>query len=202
MFKKFLVSVSLLMASVGATAEDAVDGPFLKGDIVYGDSSAPIEIIEYGSMTCHHCGNFSRDIFPQVKKDLIDTGKVRFVFRNFVRDRIDLAVATISRCTSEVDTTKNLIDTFFEKQEDWMHADNPYDVIASIANEGGITRPEMARCISDQDAAKHLVDMQQNAIKTYQVSRIPYILLNGKPVENYSFEAIMAAVDAVEGAAE
>lgn len=198
MFKNLIIAALVLLSPLAVSAQDAAEGPFLKGDIVYGSVDAPIEIIEYGSMTCPHCGQFSREIFPKVKKEFIDTGKVRFVFRNFVRDRVDLAIASISRCTADVNVTKNLVDSFFERQEEWMHADNPYAVIAEIAKAGGITQPEIERCVSDQGALEHLVEMQQTGIETYKVSRIPYVMLNGKALDNYAFETIKAAVEAAE----
>lgn len=190
----FIALVSLLTFPV--YGQDAAKGAFLKGDIVYGSATAPVEIIEYGSMTCPHCGHFGGDIFPQVKKELVDTGKVRFVFRNFVRDRYDIAVASISRCTSDMNVTKALLHDYFSKQEDWMRASNPYEVIASIAEKHGVSRAEVGRCMSDQEAQTHLIEMTQEGIKTYQIERIPFFLVNGKHLQNYSFEAIKAAVDA------
>ncbi|NVJ96733.1 MAG: DsbA family protein [Alphaproteobacteria bacterium] len=198
MFKRVIVAAMVLLSPFAVQAQEAPEGAFLKGDIVYGSTSAPIEIIEYGSMTCPHCGHFSRDIFPKVKEEFIDTGRVRFIFRNFVRDRYDLAVATISRCTTDVDVTKKLVDSFFERQEEWMHASNPYEVIAQIAEEGGISQAEMSRCISDQEAQKHLVEMMQKGVETYKVSRIPYVMMNGKALDNYAYETIKAAVEAAE----
>ncbi|WP_286828860.1 MULTISPECIES: DsbA family protein [Kordiimonas] len=197
-FKKGFLAAAAMVFTTAVAAQDGPSQPFVSGDLVYGSPDAPVEVIEYGSMTCPHCGHFARDTFPQVKQELIDTGKVRFVFRNFVRDRYDMAVAVISRCTTDRDVTKQLVDTYFTRQDEWMRAQNPYEVIAGIAEEAGITQPEMSRCISDQEAQKHLAEMTQNGIQTYKINSIPYIMVNGKHLEAHSFEAVKEAVEAAK----
>lgn len=168
----------------------------VRGELVYGDASAPVEIIEYGSMTCPHCGHFSRDVLPQLKKEYIDTGKVRLIFRNFVRDRYDMAVSTLSRCMVDRDGAKELTESYFTRQEEWMKAGNPYEVIAAIAKDGGVTEEAMRQCISDRSLQEHLVEMRTEGINLYKISAIPYVLLNGVHVEGHSFEALKEAIDA------
>ncbi|MFC4347491.1 DsbA family protein [Kordiimonas lipolytica] len=193
-----MAAVATVFTATAVMAQDGPSQPFVMGDIVYGAADAPVEVIEYGSMTCPHCGHFASDTFPQVKKELIETGKIRFVFRNFVRDRYDMAVAVISRCTADVNVTKQLLDAYFTRQDEWMRAQNPYEVIAAIATESGIAQDEMSRCISDQEAQKHLAEMTQNGIETYKINGIPYIMVNGKHLAGHSFEDVKEAVEAAK----
>ncbi len=197
-FKVGFLAVLAMVFTTPISAQEGPSQPFVMGELVYGSADAPVEVIEYGSMTCPHCGHFASDTFPRVKKELIDTGKVRFVFRNFVRDRFDMAVAVISRCTADEAVTKQLVDTYFVRQQDWMRAPNPYEVIAQIATDAGISQPEMSRCISDQEAQKHLAEMTQNGIQAYKINSIPYIMVNGKHLEDHSFEAVKEAVEAAQ----
>ena len=94
MVRKLIAGAAMAIAAVTSTAalaqENATPLPAMAhiyGDIVYGKADAPIEVIEYGSFTCPHCASFEAEVLPFLKEKLISTGKVKFVFRNFVRDR-------------------------------------------------------------------------------------------------------------------
>lgn len=197
-FLTFILMLFVLPAASVAAQEASVPSTATRGDIVYGSADAPVEIIEYGSMTCSHCGHFSREVFPVIKRDYIDTGKVRFIFRNFVRDRYDMAIATISRCTTDVAAVQSMIDAYFARQEEWMKAANPYSVISDIAKEAGLSQDEMVQCMSDRSLQEHLLEMRQEGVEVYKISGIPFIVLNGVPVKGHSLEALKAAIDAAQ----
>ncbi len=187
----FVVPVSSLLAQ-GADGQS----PAMRGDIVYGSVDAPVEIIEYGSMTCTHCGHFARDVFPELQAQYVDTGKVRFVFRNFVRDRYDMAIATISRCSSDLKVVKSMVDTYFARQDEWMKASNPYEVISEIAKGAGLTQDDMAQCMSDRSLQEHLLEMRKEGVEVYKISGVPFLVLNGMPVKGHTYEALKVAIDA------
>ncbi len=187
----FVVPMSSLLAQSADGQSDA-----MRGDIIYGSADAPVEIIEYGSMTCSHCGHFARDVFPALKTQYVDTGKVRFIFRNFVRDRYDMAIATISRCSSDLTVIKSMVDAYFVRQDDWMKAENPYEIISEIAKGAGLSQDDMAQCMSDRSLQEHLLEMRKEGVDVYKISGVPFLVLNGMPVKGHSLEALKAAIDA------
>ena len=146
-FKKAILAAVFLALIPAVHAQDGAEDVGLRGELTYGDKSAKVEVIEYGSFTCPHCAHFANDILPQLKADYVDTGKVRFIFRNFVRDRYDMAVAVTSRCTKSAETAKAMTETFFARQKEWMTSDNPYEPMASIASDAGVSQEDLSNCI-------------------------------------------------------
>src|SRR5450830_1300041 len=90
-------------------------------EMVMGDDKAPVTVIEYASMTCPHCAHFQETTFPELKKRYIDTGKVRYIFREFPLDSLAAAVFMLARCAGETDKTRYfaMIDTMFRQQRNW-----------------------------------------------------------------------------------
>ncbi len=89
------------------------------GDVVLGSDKAPVTIIEYASMTCPHCAHFSEHTFPELQKRYIDTGKVRFIFREFPLDALAAAGFMLARCAGK-DKFMPVVETLFAKQREWM----------------------------------------------------------------------------------
>lgn len=170
----------------------------LRGEITYGEKTAPVEVIEYGSFTCPHCGEFATEVFPQLKAEYIDNGQVRFVFRNFVRDRYDMAVAAISRCTTEPEKAKAMIAAFFERQKEWMTSENPYATMAEIAGESGVSEQALGECVSDRELQEHIVEMRTVGIETYEINSVPWVLVNGAKVHAHSYEELKEAIEAAK----
>lgn len=182
--------------AVADVLPDAATGEGTWGDIVYGDPNAPIEIIEYASLTCPHCASFATQIFPKIKENYIDTGKVKFIYRNFVMNRYDMAASVVARCKSP-DVAKRLMKVFFEQQNVWARAEDPAGALASIARRaGGISRTQFDRCMANQDMQKHLVKMGQDGSVKYDVNSTPTIILNGDKVEDFRWENLQALIDA------
>jgi protein-disulfide isomerase len=155
------------------------DVPGVWGDIVYGDPDAPVELIEYGSLTCSHCASFSKDVLPRLQADFIESGKLRFVFRNFIRDRYDLAGAAASRCLTDEKATKQALENLFAEQEAWLSSENAYVAIGEIVGRQGLSQEDYGKCLSDQTVQKHLVEMRQVGIQLYDIKSIPTLVLDG-----------------------
>ena len=179
--------------AVETASNTASTGDVFFGDIVYGDDNAPVEIIEYGSLTCGHCANFAVNIFPKIEEKYISTGKVKFIFRNFVMNRYDLAASTAARCTTEEGAEK-LLKVYFEKQNDWARSQNPIDDLAAIARKAGISRSKFDRCMANREMHEHLVKMTQDGDKKYKITGTPTILVNGEKLSNYGWDSIDKAV--------
>lgn len=174
----------------------AVEVPkHVHGDIIYGSKDAPVEIVEYASMTCPHCKTFNDTVLPYLKENLIPNGKVKLVFRNFVRDRADLAVAVLTRCTDDPEKSKVLIATYFERQEEWLHASQPGIAIQSIANFGGVDFDRITECGNSREIAEHLIEMRQMGIRHYEINSVPTILINGTKVQFKGYEELREKIE-------
>src|SRR5439155_18141168 len=114
-------------------AELMLPGPL--GDNSLGSPDAPVTIVEYASMTCPHCAHFHETAFPELKKKYIDTGKVRFIFREFPLDSLALAGSMLARCAG-TDRFFPMIETLFAQQKEWV-VQKPLQPMLSLARQGG-----------------------------------------------------------------
>lgn len=169
------------------------------GDIIYGNPDAPVELIEYASLTCPHCASFSRDVMPRLMVDFINDGKVRLVFRNFVLNRLDLAAAAASRCMAEVDATKRTVSALFAEQATWTQAENPIAVITEIVGREGLSQQSMAACVTDRQVQRHIVEMMQSGAKEHDVKAVPTLVLNGVPMSFPGYAALKLRIEAQLG---
>ena len=116
------------------------------GDMIQGSETAPVTIVEYASLTCPHCREFAVKTFPELKKRYIDTGKVRFIFREFPLDDVDLLAIVTGRCAPK-ERYFPLVETLFEKQDVWA-VNNPVQPPARHRQAGGIHRRKLQACAS------------------------------------------------------
>lgn len=164
------------------------------GDIVYGSEDAPVTIVEYASLTCPHCATFSKSIFPKIKEEFIDTGKVRFIYRNYVMNGVDMVASTVARCR-DMETTKRLMDVFFDRQGEWMRAEDRNAALASLARRAAnMSRAEFDRCASNREMMASLTEMKQASVK-FQVASTPTIFLDGRYVEDYRWENLQGLLE-------
>src|SRR5947209_14674871 len=105
------------------------------GEMALGDPQAPITVIEYASMTCPHCAHFHLTTFPELKKRYIDTGKVRFVFREFPLDPVATGAFMLARCAGN-DRYFALLDLLFHEQRQWA-VNNPLPPLFNVVKQAG-----------------------------------------------------------------
>ena len=178
--RKFLSSLAVAAVFLlGGTAYAASDKPW-GIDEVMGKADAPITVIEYSSLTCPHCAKFHADTFPQVKKDWIDTGKVKFILRDFPWDPLAQAASMISHCSG--DRYFAFIDTFFHSQQNWEHASSPLDALKGIARLGGMPADEVDKCLQNHQLLNEIEARKTDGEKVYGVDSTPTFIINGKAV--------------------
>jgi len=165
------------------------------GDRSLGSADAKVVIVEYASTTCPHCAKFHAESFPTVKKDYIDTGKVRFIFREFPLNDVDLAAVMLARCAPE-DKYFPLIEVFFEQQETWTKG-NPRDELFKIAQLAGFTRESFEACLKNEGVAKGILENRDRAEKEFGVESTPTFFINGEILRGAeSFEEFRKLIDA------
>ena len=148
------------------------------GEMSMGDENAPITVIEYASMTCPHCAHFSEATFPELKKRYIDTGKVRFMFREFPLDRLALAGFVLARCAGP-DKYFPLIETLFAQQRDWV-VEKPLQPMYAIAKQAGLTQQAFEACLDNRQLIEGIEKVRAQASDKYGVNSTPTFFINGK----------------------
>ncbi|MBA2125813.1 disulfide bond formation protein DsbA [Hyphomicrobium methylovorum] len=152
-------------------------------ELAVGKADAPVTIVEYASMTCPHCAHFSKDVFEKLKAKYIDTGKVRFVYREFPLDNLAAAASMLARCAGG-DKAFPLIETFYAKQEDWAFVQgNPVPKLFDIAKQAGFTQESFDKCLTDQKLLDQITVQRTRATDAFGVNATPSFFINGKRLQ-------------------
>jgi len=147
------------------------------GDMIQGSETAPVTIVEYASLTCPHCREFAVKTFPELKKRYIDTGKVRFIFREFALNDIDLLAIVTVRCAPK-DRYFPLVETLFEKQDVWA-VNNPVPPLLGIAKQAGFSDESFKACASNQQIIDGVKAQRETGTKV-GVNSTPTFFINGE----------------------
>jgi len=167
------------------------------GDMALGAANAPVTIIEYASMTCPHCAAFHRIVFPELKAQYIDTGTVRFVFREFPIDPIAATGAMLARCMAKDDPKKYhaAIDGLFATQDKWMD-NNAADQLRGIARQAGLSDDSFNACVADQKLLAGLQQGRDHAFNKLKVDSTPTFFVNGRRmVGTRPFDEFVAMIE-------
>jgi len=149
-------------------------------DIVVGSANAPNTIVEYASMTCPHCAQFQTEVFPQVKAKYIDTGKARYILREFPLDNLAAAAFMLARCSGN-DRYYPMVDALFSTQESWaVPGVDAKDKLLQIARQAGMSKDEFDKCLTDKELFSKIVQVRQIANDKFQVDSTPTFFINGK----------------------
>jgi protein-disulfide isomerase len=175
-----------------APADLAQAGP--EGDVVLGSDKAPVTIIEYASMTCPHCAHFSQTTFPELQKRYIDSGKVRFIFREFPLDALAAAGFMLARCAGK-DKFMPIVETLFAKQLDWV-VKEPLPALQNIAKQFGFTEESFKQCLANQKVLDDIQAVRDHAVEKLGVNSTPTFFINGKKfVGDQSIDALAKEID-------
>jgi protein-disulfide isomerase len=150
-------------------------------EMAMGSEKAPVTIVEYASMTCPHCAHFQETTFPTLKKQYIDTGKVRYILREFPLDPVAAAGFMLARCSGDTDSGKYfaIVDTLFRQQRDWAVA-KPLPPLLAIAKQAGFTEETFHACLANQKLLDGIEAVRQRAVDQYGVNSTPTFFINGK----------------------
>jgi protein-disulfide isomerase len=166
------------VADGAAVSNDELMKPNPLGEMTLGDPNAPVTVIEYASMTCPHCAHFSTTTFPELKKRYIDTGKVRFIFREFPLDQLAAAGFILARCAGP-DKYFPMIETLFASQRDWV-VQRPLAPLVAIAKQAGLTQEAFEACLANQQLLEGIEKVRSEASEKFGVQSTPTFFINGK----------------------
>lgn len=172
-----MAGVAALLFTMSARAAPPSAEDALK-DRIMGDPNAPVEIIEYSSLTCPHCQNFHLNVLPALKKKYIDTGKVKLIYRDFPFDRFGLMAAVLARCAPP-NRYFQFLDVLFQNQERWSKDPNPGAALVRIGKLGGLSENDFQACMSNKQLVDGLIQMRLDANKRFDVTATPTFVING-----------------------
>ena len=173
-------------------------------DMVQGSPDAPVEIIEYGSFTCPHCAAFHADQYRQIRANYIDTGKVRFIFREVYFDRFGLWASMIARCGGDL-RYFGIVDIIYETQQDWVAGGDPALIAENLRKIGltaGLDNATLDACLSDATQAQTLVAWFEENTARDVIEGTPTFFVNGTKYSNMDYAAFAAIIDAEIAKAE
>ncbi|WP_367715477.1 DsbA family protein [Nitratireductor sp. GISD-1A_MAKvit] len=200
-------------ADAGAAAKDpvttaAVDAPASTGtvdmdklleegaleDKVQGDENAPVTIVEYASMTCSHCATFHTRTYPDLKKKYIETGKVRFILREFPFDPRAEAGFMLARCSD--DKYFAMVDVLFKQQGNWAPVQDAQSALLKIAKLAGFTQESFEACLTDQKLLENVRSVRTRGAEEFGIDATPTFFINGKKYSGaMSIDEISAVID-------
>jgi len=185
--------------SVVLTATDDEAPAELSGivEMTLGDENAPVTVIEYASFTCGHCANFHNDQLQQIKADYVDTGKVKFIYRDVFFDRIGLWASMVARC--EPARFFGMVDLLYTKQGEWLDGNDPValsDNLRKLGKVAGMSEEKLTACMQDQDKAQSLVAWFQKNQEADNIDSTPTLVINGEKLSNMPYPEIKKILDA------
>jgi protein-disulfide isomerase len=167
-------------AASGATKVSLAElmAPNALPDIVQGKADAPVTIVEYASMTCGHCAAFHREVYPTLKKDYIETGKIKFILREFPLDPIATAAFMLARSLGD-DKRDAAVDLLFAQQKNWAFTETPVEGLEGVVKQAGIGQAQFESTLKDTDMQKKIVAIRDRAAEKFGVNATPTFFING-----------------------
>ncbi len=165
------------------------------GEKVTGQADAPVTVIEYASLTCGHCANFHNTTYKELKKKYIDTGKVRFIFREFPLDTVAAAGFMLARCAQE-DKYFDIMSLMFEQQRNWAFTKDPYNALLNMGKQIGFTEESVKACLTNQEILNGVTEVRDYGSDKLGVDSTPTFFINGEKVSGaLSLEEFSKYVD-------
>jgi len=167
-------------------------------ELVLGNPEATVTVIEYASYTCPHCATFHDAVFKPLKRDYIDTGKIRFIYREVYFDRYGLWASMVARCGGEM-RYFGIQEMLYKGQRDWAASDNPNEVVENLRRIGraaGLDNDQLDACFADGAKAQAMVEKFQTDSEADGITGTPSVVINGVKHSNMSFAELSRLIDA------
>lgn len=194
-----LAGVSFLatLIDVGAgpvLAAEAAKAPAVYTEIVQGNPKSNVVLIEYASLTCPHCAHFQETEFPKLKAEYIDTGKIKFIYRDFPLDGLATGAALLARCAPD-GRGKTMVDLMFKNQNEWTRSETPLEPLRGYAKLAGMNDADVDACLKNEAILKEIQNVQQKAATLYKVGGTPTFFVGEEMVQGGDFAAIKLVLD-------
>lgn len=192
--------VSFIFGSTAALAQQFDAAKLLApaggvADHVIGNKDAKVTVIEYLSPTCPHCKTFHETVYPQLKAEYIDTNKIQFIPRPFVRNVLDAVVFMLAEAAG-AEKYHEVVDTYFRTQNDWVTSPTPADAMFAIAQQLGFSKETYDAALTNQALFSGLETMRDQATREFQLQGTPTFYVNGKMLNGgVTFDSLKAEID-------
>ena len=174
--KKIFIFLFLFLGSLNNVSAEPMR-------IVSGDKKAKITIIAYESLTCSHCASFHKDVYPQLKKDYIDTGLVKIEFRHFPLDVAAFNASKISQCNQN--ESLRILESLYSNQQSWIKGSTVEEVndnLKKFLKSEGFNL-DFEKCINNKEIEDFVLNDRIEGTKNFKVNATPTIIINNKKFE-------------------
>jgi Protein-disulfide isomerase len=170
----------------------------LEGDHILGSDDSENIIVEYASLTCPHCATFHGEVFPRIKSELVDTGKVKYIFRDYPIDPLAMAGSMIAHCSGDT-MYFGVIDVLLKTQEEWLFDnENPYNGLLKVARLAGLSEEDVKLCLSNTELFNMIEENQRLASSRFGVNGTPAVFVNNKKISSLDFDTILTELSISE----
>ena len=196
-FKIILAITILGFASNAVFSENNKENIYL--DMVKGNSDAKVTIVEYASFTCPHCATFHKEIFPQLREQYIDTGKVKFIYREVYFDAPGLWGGLLARCVSP-EKYFGIVDLLYKKQSKWASGSTEKEILNelfSIGRQIGMEDEQINKCMQNKEKSLKMIDAYLENSKIDKITSTPSLVINGKLLKPNNFSDLAVEIDKI-----
>ena len=180
---KFLIIFIFFIFSKNESINAKTDEEFFLGN-----KNAKIVVIEYASMTCIHCANFHKQVYPKIKKNYIDTNKIKFIFRDFPLDKQALFASVLAKCAPK-DKYFNFVKLILTNQEKWISNDDTFmNKLRNIGKLAGLNENKINSCFKDEKMVDNIIRTRSIGEEKYNISSTPSLIINEKKYSAMSYE--------------
>ena len=182
-------------AQDGTTHDQAKLAAVALPDRALGPADAKVTVIEYASPTCPHCAQFSNEVYPAFKAEYIDTGKVKFIIRPYIRNLQDAVVFLLAEAGGD-EKYHEIIETYFKTQATWGLADKPRAALLEQAKQLGFTEETFDAALDNSEKFEAMKKMQVQAAEEFKLEGTPTFYINGKQLTGEkTIEELRAEID-------
>lgn len=198
------IVIAALTYTLAACSQGGKTTTVTSDDMSLGNPASKVTVIEYASASCPHCAEFNNTVFPAFKSQFIDTGKIHYVFREFLTPPQDVAAAGFltARCAGK-DKYFSVLDAIYRGQTAMYQSGDVHGTLLRIAESAGLTEPQFTACINDPKAIQALSDRVETYAKRDNITGTPTFIINGKALDGeQSLASLTTAINAAQAAAK
>ena len=175
--KKIIIFIILFLTNISNSGAEEIKRIFI------GNKDAKITIIAFESLTCSHCANFHKDVFPELKKDYLDTGLAKIEFRHFPLDIAAFNASKVSQCKNDGDS--KILNSLFSNQQKWVKGSSAQEANENLKKflVGEGFNVDFEKCINDKEIEDFVLNDRIDGVKNFKVNSTPTIVINDKKFE-------------------
>ena len=175
--KKIIIFIILFLSTIPSISAEEIKRIFV------GNKDAKITIIAFESLTCSHCANFHKDVYPELKKEYLDTGLAKIEFRHFPLDIAAFNASKVSQCNNDGDS--NILNSLFANQQKWVKGNSIEEANKNLQKflDSQGYNIDFEKCINDKEIEDFVLNDRIDGVKKFKVNATPTIIINNKKFE-------------------